>query len=709
MGLYFNFSIALLYILIIAIYMIIKQILKYNNLKKKEFKLLSLKRYFRYIKLILNSKIIFVIIIFSIISNSIVIFQNKKYENLYKNQENLNGIAVVIGNKQEKEYSNIYKIKYKQTYLYLKVNKKSTIDLKYGDKISFSGNFIEPAQKRNFRGFNYKEYLKTLKVFGTVKAEEIDIIEKNSGNVIFRYANIVSEKIKEKIDSNLEKNEADILKRILLGDTEQIEEDIQEKFRISSISHILAVSGMHVAYLITGINLLLKSKVGKRKIRFITIIFLIFYTFITGFSPSIARASIMGILVIGSGILYRKNDTWTSIALSLLCILIYNPFLITNIGLQFSYLGTIGIILFHKNVFLFLKNIKIKNRKWKYRINRKIILIIGKIKEILAVTISAQLAILPVSIYHFNLFSSYFFLTNLLVSVIIGPIIILGVIAIILSFVFMPIAKIAFGVLEFLIRILILISNLSKLPFSKLYLTTPQIWQVILIYLLIIILNFIYVLYHQKILNITQIRVRNLIALLKYKIHLNKKKYVKFLTVIILTVLLIGKCPKKLKIHFVDVGQGDSTFITTPKNKTILIDGGGSESKDLNVGKSTLLPYILDRGYKKIDYIFISHFDQDHVEGLLYVIKEIKVKNVVIGKQFEESENLKEFLRIVKEKNIKVSVVEAGDRVKIEKDLYFDVLWPDSKNKISDNILNNNSLVCKLYYKSFSMLFTGDI
>ena len=159
----------------------------------------------------------------------------------------------------------------------------------------------------------------------------------------------------------------------------------------------------------------------------------------------------------------------------------------------------------------------------------------------------------------------------------------------------------------------------------------------------------------------------------------------------------------------IDVGQGDSTFITTPKNKTILIDGGGSESKDLNVGKSTLLPYILDRGYKKIDYIFISHFDQDHVEGLLYVIKEIKVKNVVIGKQFEESENLKEFLRIVKEKNIKVSVVEAGDRVKIEKDLYFDILWPDSKNKISDNILNNNSLVCKLYYKSFSMLFTGDI
>jgi len=71
--------------------------------------------------------------------------------------------------------------------------------------------------------------------------------------------------------------------------------------------------------------------------------------------------------------------------------------------------------------------------------------------------------------------------------------------------------------------------------------------------------------------------------------------------------------PKDLKIHFVDIGQGDCTFIETPYGKTILIDGGGSSSKDFDVGKSTLLPYVLDRGYTSIDYVFISHFDQDHV------------------------------------------------------------------------------------------------
>lgn len=70
---------------------------------------------------------------------------------------------------------------------------------------------------------------------------------------------------------------------------------------------------------------------------------------------------------------------------------------------------------------------------------------------------------------------------------------------------------------------------------------------------------------------------------------------------------------KNLEIHFIDVGQGDCTFIITPNNKTILIDGGGSEFGNFDVGKSTLIPYILDRGYTKIDYIIISHFDSDHV------------------------------------------------------------------------------------------------
>ena len=90
-------------------------------------------------------------------------------------------------------------------------------------------------------------------------------------------------------------------------------------------------------------------------------------------------------------------------------------------------------------------------------------------------------------------------------------------------------------------------------------------------------------------------------------------------------------------------------------------------------------------------------------------MQEIKVRNIIIVKQYEQSENYKKFVKIVKEKNIKVNIVEAGQKINIESNLYFDVLWPSRKNMISENAINNNSLVCKLNYKKFSMLFTGDI
>ena len=719
MGLYFKFSIVLLYIPIIAVYLVMRKIyiIQYGSKTKKKLKLLSGRRYLRYLKLIFNSKMIFSMIIFSIISNSIVIFQNQKYESYYKDGEEIKVEAIVISDAQEKEYNYVYKIKilcvdnndkYKNTYLYLKTSKKSTEKLKYGDKIEVKGSFTEASSQRNYGGFNYKEYLKSLKIYGTIKANQLKVLSGDCLNNIFNLANQVSSMMKQKINSSMEETQAAIIKGIIFGDSSDIEEEIQENFRISSISHVLAVSGMHVSYLVIGIQLLLKPIIGKRKTRFITIVFLIFYMFITGFSPSVVRASMMSILLIGGEVLYRKNDIWTSMAISLFLILIYNPFLIENIGLQFSYIGTIGIMILHKSVFSFLKNIKIKNKKWKYKFNRKAIFFISKIKEILAVTLSAQLAIFPIMIYHFNLFGVYFLISNLLVSVMIGPIIIFSTIFIVFSFIFNPISKVICIVLKLLIQKLITISNLAELPFSKLYLSTHKIWMILLYYILIITFNFSYCLYTSPKLNNTQVRVRNLIALAKYKIFLNKKKSIIKIFIIILLFFLFQFIPQNLEINFVDVGQGDCTFIVTPRNKTILIDGGGSSSNEFDVGKSTLLPYILDKGYTKIDYIFISHFDQDHVGGILTILQKIKVKKVIISKQEENSENYQKFLEIIKEKGVSVAIVKMGDRVKIENGIYFDILWPTSE-QIQENKLNNNSLVMKMYYHNFSVLFTGDI
>lgn len=195
---------------------------------------------------------------------------------------------------------------------------------------------------------------------------------------------------------------------------------------------------------------------------------------------------------------------------------------------------------------------------------------------------------------------------------------------------------------------------------------------------------------------------------IKYRIEKRTKIVIKRVIAFgIILIIIIQLIPKNLKIHFLDVKQGDSTFIVTPRGKTILIDGGGSSYS--NIGKNTLLPYILDRGYTKIDIAIISHMDLDHCDGIIYLMEKIKINTVILGKQYERTSNYERFIKIAKERKINLKRVEEGDKINIEKDVNIEVLWPNSKKVISENIINNNSLVFKINYKKFSILFTGDI
>lgn len=198
----------------------------------------------------------------------------------------------------------------------------------------------------------------------------------------------------------------------------------------------------------------------------------------------------------------------------------------------------------------------------------------------------------------------------------------------------------------------------------------------------------------------------------KIKEYFNKNRRNIIIAICLLLIAFVGFNINKgkLKIYFIDVGQGDATLIVTPKNKKILIDGGGDEQND--VGKNTLLPYLLDRKIKSLDYIIISHFDSDHCLAAMCVMEKIEVKNVIIGKQFEENENLEKFIEIINEKKINLIMTNEDEKILIENDLYFDVLWPENNRKILENSINNNALVLKLNYinkNSFTMLFTGDI
>ena len=592
--------------------------------------------------------------------------------------------------------------------------------------MKLQGEFRKGSKQRNTGRFDYQLYLKSIHIYGTLKVENYKKISSDNANWFEKSMNDIKLVITQNIENLLEEQEQQIVKGFILGDTTALDEELKEKFQIANISHVLAVSGMHIVYIVIGIEIVFKKWLGKRHVKYVVIIGLVFYMALTGYTSSIVRAGIMGMMNIVAFLVYRKNDIWTSIAISLGIILIQNPYAITGVGLQLSYLGTIGIILFNKSIKQYFDNIKWIKNNISIKRSKRISQIVENLKDMIAVTLSAQLMILPVMLYHFNMIGIYFVITNILVSIVTGPIMFLSVIFVFSSFIQLQISQFISIFLSLGIKCFIQISNLANLPFSKIYVPTPSILFIIIYYIAILVGNQIYRIYTSKYLNTTQTRVKNLIALMKYKLYEKKKKIrkiyqkilkernvkvfiVKTYKIIFFIVFLVGiyQFPKNLEIHFLDVGQGDSCFIITPNHKTILIDGGGSTSNTFDVGKDTLIPYLLDKGYTKLDYILISHFDQDHVGGILPILEEFKVGQVFITKQEEKSENYETFLEIVKEKNLKVREVKAGDKITIG-EVTFHILWPMEK-QIEENILNNNAMVMKLQYKSFSMLFTGDI
>lgn len=758
MGLYLKISIVFLYIIIFATIKIykryrIKKNKREENKRRKEkrinsFKLVSFSRYKRYLKIIFNQKTILVLIIFSIISNTIVIVKNQKFNLLYTDTEEIEAVGMLTSELQEKDYYKIAEVQIKEiksekkknkdernenneqkiknenkrnTKLYIKIDNKKVSDeikneLGYGDIVYFKGKYINPEGIRNYKGFNYKEYLKTQNIYGTIKIGKLKVLDKNKGNEIQKLANKFKEKVENIIDNNLDEKEAGILKGLLLGDSSHIDDEIKEKFRICNISHILAVSGMHITFILIGITKVFNKILGKRNTNILCILVLVFYMFVTGLTPSIVRATFMSILILISKLTYNRNDTWNTLSICLFITLLINPFLILNIGLQFSYLCVIGILLIYKEIKKYINNLKVRKLKYIYYFLKKYKL--DKIIDNFLVTISIQILIMPIEIYYTNLISPYLLITNLLVSIIIEPLIFISIISICVSCIFAKIGKYIFMIVNFFIDMLISISNISELPFSKMYIPTPKLIYILFYYFIISSIFILYKIYNSKEHLTTTIRVKNLISLFKYRVNSKYKfnQYRKsnkkiiiiiFIIIIIVALTIIKSINNDLKIYFVDVGQGDCSFIVTPTNKTILIDGGGK--KNFNVGKKVLLPYVLDRGYNKIDYIFVSHFDTDHVDGLLTIMEELKVGKVFVTKQSESSKNYERFLEIVRKKYIPVTILTCGQKLKLENNLYFNVLWPTKENIKEDKSLNNNSLVLNLKYKDFSMMFTGDI
>ena len=551
-------------------------------------------------------------------------------------------------------------------------------ELKKGTVINLSGEFNLPDLARNTGGFNYRRYLNSQKIYGVIRAKNYYVSNLAKFNLIY----YIQDEISKSFARLFPKNEMGLIIGMMIGETKDISEDVLENFKTTGITHLIAVSGSNVVYVVVLVQFLFKKFFGKRATYFISIFFLILFMLISGASASVCRATLMIILSICADIFFLKSDTFSNILTSAFILILLNPLVIYDVGFILSFGGTLGIVLLSKDFTKFFKKL-------------------GKLNETLSVTCSAQLILAPIMMYYFNTFSILSIVTNIIVVPISGSITILGFAVFIISKISFPIAKLIANSLYVLATFTIWVANIfSKIPFSLIRTITPNVLEIFLFYL--VVFYFANLKVRGKKYRFIGEAQNNETKVTKILANIRLIWVIAFIVVFAFSEIFYYRFPRNyLDIRGIDVGQGDSVLIETDSRKFILIDGGGSENYD--VGENILLPYLLDRRVLNIDTIFSSHSDADHLNGIITALENMHVNNVVIGKGALGYEKL---YQIAESKNVKVIEVQKGDILEIE-NLVFEVLSPSIE--MDNSNVNDYSLVFKLIYGEKSMLFTGDI
>ena len=366
--------------------------------------------------------------------------------------------------------------------------------------------------------------------------------------------------------------------------------------------------------------------------------------FITGFTPSVIRASIFTILIIINKIKYFYIKEINILLLSLSITIFINPFILYNIGYQFSFINTF---------FLIISSNKINKQK-------------NFIKKLLTTSLISNLSSFPISINNFYetnfmsiIFNIFFvpFLSNIVMPLTI------------ISFIFPPFDKILYIFINIMEKTSILF---NKIKIFKIIFCKMSIIHIIIYYIILILL-----------------------------IKISKKRY---LVILILTFILHYNSPLKNEdyIIFFDVEQGDSSLIVID-GKTTLIDTGGKPSYDkkeeFNYSKNKILPYLKSKGIRKIDNLILTHGDYDHMGEAINIVKNFKVNNVIFNKgNYNYLE--KRLIKVINDKNIKY--YKGIKELKLDNiNLYF------LNTDLYDNE-NDDSNVLYFKYENTKFLFMGD-
>lgn len=538
------------------------------------------------------------------------------------------------------------------------------IDLNGGEKISIENAVLTIPSNAGFQRYLYNQEIQTISV---VDWSQVKITE--STPFLSRLLNSIRKGIKKKAFIYLQSKEAGLLLGILLGYKEGISSLVQANFSKAGVSHVIVVSGLHVG-MISLICIWFTRLIGIKTWQqyIIVIVLVIFYALLTGCKPSILRAS----LLVGAGVLGwvlgREKRLIALLSTAALILLIYNPFFLFDIAFQLSFAASLAIAIIAPILEMQFSQHPLLSHRF-----------LG----ILPVTIAAQLGVMPIAMYHFREISIVSVLANVIVVPLIAPILSLGIIGFLLSCVSNIIAFPVFAVLDFLLRLVInTVSFFANISFSSLSVGI-SISGVICLYGIL----------------------ATLIIYMRKKESVFKPRTLVFISLIIPIVLIwwrIGASlpPREFRATFLDVGQGDAIVVRAPDGASVLIDGG----QDPRVLKDLLL----DEGVCKIDLLVLSHPHADHLNGLIEVAQRSSIGSVLVGKFANTDPNYGEFRVVINERDIPCFMAREGLKLKVGSDLEL-VILSDSKDSSASTNLNNCSVVAKLYYKEFSILFPGDI
>ncbi len=531
-------------------------------------------------------------------------------------------------------------------------------NIKANQRIAFSAIKIKlPKNMRNFGGFDYRRYLTGKNIFFTANAQSKNILEIQDYPMNFRRAAVkVNAQICTRIENSFDAQTAAVLKGIFLGDKTDIPDDVIRHFRDSGLSHVMAVSGLHLTMLVMLIGLVLK-KVPRWLRNLIVVLTVIGFSFIVGLPFSVIRAGFMLIFLILANSFYQENDSLTNLSAIALILLLSNANVIYDTGFVMSFTATLGIVC----IFPWLRKLFAPS-------------IPASIADCISITVAAQIGTLPFMILSFGQFSFMAIISNLIICVVLPLIFLFGITALILpAQPLIYIGKLCVWVLSKWAQFC------ADIPGQLLYI--PQN-----VFVLVGLFGFT-------------------VFCLTAAAFQNKKVLAWCLTISVgfsaFGCVYAILPPANTEITFINVDQADAALIQTEKGDAFLIDTGTEYA-----GENEVVEYLLRNGVYKLSGIFISHFHDDHCGGLIPVLETIDVEHVYIPDTKDVGINQYTLLQYAEKNDISVHTLSKGDTVQFS-DMVVSVLHPESGEQADET--NVSSMAVRLENKDVIAVFPGDL